>query len=89
MKDREEKIRTVVGRDFNARIGRESGEMKGEKEEAEYKERQKSHSKNSKVNKEGRRLVEFIEERGQMVFNGKVREDEEENLHSQDDGNVR
>lgn len=39
MKDREEKIRTVVRRDFNARIERESGGVKGEKEKAEDKKR--------------------------------------------------
>lgn len=29
------------------------------------------------MNKEGRRLVEFIKERGWMLFNGMVRGDEE------------
>lgn len=51
--------------------------MEGEEEEAEDKENWKRYSKDAKMNKEGRRLVDFIEERGWIVFNGKVRGNED------------
>lgn len=45
IENREEKIRTVVGGDFNARIGWEGGGVEKEEEEAKDKEKWKRHSK--------------------------------------------
>lgn len=62
MGEREAGIRTIIGGDFNARTGREGGgiiEMEGEGGDREGRQ-----SKDRKVNKEGRLLVNLIEERG-------------------------
>lgn len=56
-------IRTLMGEDFNARMerkGRGVVELIGEKREEEEGRRK---SKDKKIDKEGRILVEFMEER--------------------------
>lgn len=53
--------RTIIGGDFNARTGEEGGRMGEEEEEEEGTERR---SKDKKVNREGRRLLEWIGESG-------------------------
>lgn len=55
-------MRTIIGGDFNAR-----GEM----------EKRERMTKDGKVNKEGKRLVEFVEERGCGLLNGCTKGDEE------------
>ncbi|KYN29873.1 hypothetical protein ALC57_00672 [Trachymyrmex cornetzi] len=64
MEGKEEGVKTVIGEDFNVRTGREGGERR---------------SKDSKVNKEGRKLVGFIRERGWAILNGNIKGDEEGN----------
>lgn len=64
---------TIIGGDFNARTGRKGGGVTdGEEEGAEGRGRQ---SKDSKTNKEGRLLVDFIEEREWMILNRNTKGD--------------
>lgn len=63
-------VYTLVGRDFDARTGKEGervkmGEMGEEEEETGGRRRE---SKDKKMNKEGRMLVEFLVERGWGIF---------------------
>lgn len=60
METREEKVRIVIGGegDFNARMGRERGEVR---REVGGKNR---NSKDEKVNEDGRKLCEFLEKQG-------------------------
>jgi len=74
MEERDEEIKTMIGGDFNARTG-EEGEW--EEEEGKDKEELGRRSKDKKINKEGRKLLEVIEERGWMILNGNVKGDEE------------
>lgn len=53
---REKKIKTLIGGDFNARTG-EEGEWR-EEEDGEEKSRK---SKDKKINREGKKLIEFIQ----------------------------
>lgn len=52
-------LRTIIEGDFNTRTGKEGGRRGGEEEEEEGR-----RSKDKKINKEGRMLVEWIGERG-------------------------
>jgi exonuclease III len=62
--------------DFNARTGEEGGKVG----EDDWMEEEKGRrSKDKKTNKEGRKLVEFIKERGWWILNGGIRGDEEGN----------
>ncbi|XP_071577594.1 uncharacterized protein [Temnothorax nylanderi] len=67
-------IKTIIGGDFNARTGEEGGWE--EETEGRGKERGRK-SKDKKVNKDGRTLLEFIEERGWTILNGGMKGDEE------------
>lgn len=62
--------------DFNARTGQEGGRLEGI--EGEEEEEIKRNSKDKKVNKEERKLMEWIRERGWSILNGGVEGDEEE-----------
>ncbi|XP_018400175.1 PREDICTED: golgin subfamily A member 6-like protein 22 [Cyphomyrmex costatus] len=66
----------IIAGDFNARIGKEGGwgELSTEREETSEKERV---SKDKMINKQGRDLMEVMEERGWMVLNGGKERDEE------------
>ncbi|KYN22005.1 hypothetical protein ALC57_05605 [Trachymyrmex cornetzi] len=75
MEEREEGVKTVIGGDFNVRTGREGGRIT---EEIEGEEEEERRSKDSKVNKEGRKLVGFIRERGWAILNGNIQGDEED-----------
>jgi len=68
-----EKVRTIVGGDFNARTGEKGGEVRGEGEEEEGRRK----SRDKKVNAEGRVLLERIEELGWVIWNGGINGDEE------------
>lgn len=66
-------MRILIGRDFNARTGRKEGSVavwNGEREET------RRESKNKKINREGRKLLEFIAERGWTIINGGMKGDE-------------
>jgi len=73
VEEKEEGIRTIIGGDFNARIGEEGGRMEGEDwEEGEYRK-----SMDKKINGERKKLIKSIRERGWWVVNGGIRGDEE------------
>lgn len=57
MEDGEEKVRVLVGADFNARTGRRR--MGENLEEEEGKEK----SRDEKINRQGRKLCRFLEDR--------------------------
>ena len=67
-------VRTLVGGDFNARVGEEGGGI----EEQNWEEGGGGRkSKDKRRNKEGRVLVRGIEEAGWSIFNGNVEGDRE------------
>ena len=68
-------MRTVIGGDFNARIGEEGGWWEIE-EDNETRSGRNRNSKDKKINKDGRRLLELVEEKGWSVLNGKMTGDE-------------
>jgi len=73
MDEREKGVKTIIGGDFNARTGEEGGKVEGE----EWEEGMYRRSMDKTINKEGKRLVECIRERGWWVLNGEIRGDEE------------
>ncbi|KMQ88014.1 hypothetical protein RF55_12574 [Lasius niger] len=73
MEEGGEEIKTIIGGDFNARTGEEGG-WRGEESEEEVKGRR---SKDKKMNKDGKMLVECLEERGWSILNGSAAGDEE------------
>lgn len=76
VEDREIGVKTIIiGEDFNARTGNEGEEVQGlEEEDWEGNRRQ---SKDKVINREGRVLVEFVEERGWSVFNENMKRNEQ------------
>ncbi|XP_011879508.1 PREDICTED: uncharacterized protein LOC105568414, partial [Vollenhovia emeryi] len=66
---------TIIGGDFNARTGREGSRVEGGEERE--KEESIRNSKDSVINKEGKRLVEFLEDKGMSILNGDTKGDEE------------
>ena len=73
---REEKVRIIIGGDFNARTSRKGRRVvMGRGGEEGTKER-KRKSRNEVINGEGRKLVNFIGEMGWSIFNGDMRGDE-------------
>jgi len=70
---------TLIGGDFNARTGMEGGgyEMIGEEDSNEEDGRRKRRSKDGNINKEGKKLISFLEERGWGILNGCMKGDEE------------
>jgi len=57
IEEREESIRTIIRGDFNAKKG-EEGDWEGDLNQEENEKSRKS--KDKKLNKDGKRLVEFI-----------------------------
>jgi len=76
MEEKEEGSRILIGGDFNARTGREGGAV-GDEEEGESGGEKRRRSKDGKINRDGRKLVELVEEKGWSIFNGNMRGDEE------------
>lgn len=68
IKDKAEGVKTIMGREnFNARIGEEGGEVvEGNGMEKDERRRK---SKHKSLDREGRILVEFIEEREWCIYN--------------------
>lgn len=62
MEVREEGKYTLLGGDFNARTGREGGRIVEEEEEKSGRKKRR-HSKDQKINREGRKLVEMIQDK--------------------------
>ncbi|XP_011859464.1 PREDICTED: uncharacterized protein LOC105556959 [Vollenhovia emeryi] len=76
MEQKEEGVRTIIGGDFNARTGEEGGKESIEgADEWEFKR----CSKDKRINKEGRKLIQSIKERGWFILNGGERGDREGN----------
>lgn len=73
MDDRRKGIRTLVG-DFKARTGKLGGWVEWKDERGEEGGRR---SRDRKVNKEGRELINGLEEAGWYIFNGCGKGDEE------------
>jgi len=64
-----ESHKTLLGGDFNARIGRVGGGYEGESGERK--------AKDERINGEGRKLIEWVEGNGWGIFNGCMKGDEE------------
>ncbi|KAM0731212.1 hypothetical protein ACS0PU_002272 [Formica fusca] len=69
-----EEVKKIIGGDFNARTGEKGGWMREEEAEEGGKGRR---SKDKKINGEGRKLIECIENRGWSILNGSVKGEEE------------
>lgn len=80
MEEKEGGVYTLIGGDFNARIGEEGGgwgmegggDRRGEEEEGRRRK-----SKDGKMKKDGKVLVQFLKERGWGILNGCKDGDEE------------
>jgi len=73
LEGKEEGIKTVIGGDFNVRI--EGRRICWE----ESMEDEIRSSRDRKINREGRILIDFIKERGWFIANGGIERDMEEN----------
>lgn len=71
MEEQDEGIKTIIGRDFNSRTGEKEGGVRGDGEEEERK------SKDKRINKERKIMIEKLEEVSWEIMNGGVNGDEE------------
>lgn len=62
----------MIGGDYNARTGKEGGPIR----EDEGKVRTSRESKDKDINREGRILINKIEEKGWMILNGSYNKEE-------------
>lgn len=72
---RDLKIRMLIGKDFIAKTEKNGGRIEGLSEEEEIEKKQKW--KDSKVNREGRRLCEFLKKQEWAIINGNMKTDDE------------
>ncbi|XP_029163724.1 golgin subfamily A member 6-like protein 22, partial [Nylanderia fulva] len=76
--EKENEVYTIIGGDFNARTGEEGGRVRGEENvEEEGLGESKRKSKDRVINAEGRKLLEFLGEKGWSILNGNTEGDEE------------
>ena len=75
-RDTEKEVRAIIGGKFTARIGEEGGLLKI-KDNKEARSGGNRKLKDKKINKEGRRLLELMGEKGWSVLNGKMTGDEQ------------
>jgi len=71
---------TIIGGDFNARTVTEGGGgeiREGTEGNMKEEEGRKRKSKDGKINKDGKMLIDFLEERGWGIMNGCTKGDEE------------
>lgn len=80
MEEKKEVVSTIIGGDFNARTGEKKGSIetreRGEEGTGGGNNRRK-RSKDGKMNREGREMVRFLEERGWGILNRSIKGDEE------------
>lgn len=76
MEGKEGGVGTIIGGDFNTRTGREGGRVSWEEWEEEEMRR---NSRDRKMNREGRKLVEWIKDKGWFILNGGMKGNEEGN----------
>lgn len=74
--EREERVLTMMRGDFNARTGTQSCRI-GKILDWQEGEKEGRESKDRKMDKEGKILVGFLQEKGWKIFNGRIRKDEE------------
>lgn len=74
MEEREEEGKSVIIGDFNARTGGMGGKVNMGEDQGTIKTR---NSKDKKSNREGRRLVEVLEDTGWSILNGNIKGDED------------
>jgi len=81
IEERESGWSTIIGGDFNnARTGEIGAGIEledGGKEREEEREERERKSKDKRINREGRILVDFLEERGWGIMNGSTRGDKQ------------
>lgn len=70
MEDKTERVKTIIGKKFNAKTGEEGGEVV-EGDGMEKNDRRRK-SKDKRLDRESRIMMEFIEERGWRIYNGMV-----------------
>lgn len=71
----DQKLKTLIEGDFNARTRREGREVE-EKGEKAKKAKKRRKSKDEKINREGRKLTEFVGENKCSTFNRDTKGDE-------------
>lgn len=71
MEEQDGEMKTIIGRDFNARTGEKGGGVRGDGEEEERK------SKDKRINKEAKIMIEKLGEIGWEIMNAGVDGDEE------------
>lgn len=80
MGEKEEVVSTIIGGDFNARTEKKGGSIetreRGEEGTGEGNNKRK-RSKDGKMNREGKEMVRFLEEKGWGILNGSIKRDEE------------
>ena len=77
MESKDGEAKVIIGGDFNARTGREGGGWGENSDGKDGEEQTRRMSKDSKVDKEGRKLIELIGECGWEMLNGRMVGDEE------------